>query len=233
MLDSDFWHDLAVSFDSVHKLYEFSAHRASYMGSTVEPTWTLEGERRSLSIFDALARRGARMLEPPPTGNLALGWLEALWYEATHGPVRSTSEVMGQPQFPKEPLHPPVQVRGKIDRVFEASSALCRKFESVALQTEFEAEQRKKLDAKLLRLDPIPEAATAPLSNETIAAQIQRLRDECRLTTEELAEKIELEPRSVQRHIAGDSIPYTRNLRRYETEFSKLLKRQVVIRKLP
>jgi hypothetical protein len=98
------------------------------------------------------------------------------------------------------------------------------------LETEFFFPEDKNLW-------PPPEATPqiAPLSTlrktETVASQINRLREECHLTLEELAEKISLEVRSVQRHLAGQTIPYARNIRRYEREFSKLLNRQVVIRK--
>jgi hypothetical protein len=112
------------------------------MQSSAEPTWTLEGTDVALTEFDAIARRGASMLEPPQTGDLALAWLEALWHQATHGTVRSPSEIIGQPQFPADKLRMPVQLRGRIDRVFQSSSALCRKFESKALQAEFEEKQR-------------------------------------------------------------------------------------------
>lgn len=71
-----------------------------------------------------------------------------------------------------------------------------------------------------------------PATGETVATQISRLREECRLTIEELAERIGIEPRSIQRHESGACLPYTRHLRVYEREFSKLLNRQVVISKL-
>ncbi len=86
-----------------------------------------------------MARRGATMLTPPPTGDLAVAWLEALWKEATEGPVRSGIEILGKDR--SERL---TELRGKIDRVFQASSALCRKFESDALQTEFERNDPRK-----------------------------------------------------------------------------------------
>ncbi len=69
-------------------------------------------------------------------------------------------------------------------------------------------------------------------TGETIGSQLSALKEECRLTVEELAELIEIQVRSVQRHLAGDSIPYDRHLRAYEREFSKLLNRQIVIRKM-
>jgi hypothetical protein len=71
-----------------------------------------------------------------------------------------------------------------------------------------------------------------PGEDTTLADTIRALRDECRLTTEELAERISLDARSVQRHIAGKTQPYARHLRAYEGLFSKLLERKIVINKL-
>jgi DNA-binding transcriptional regulator YiaG len=65
---------------------------------------------------------------------------------------------------------------------------------------------------------------------ESIAAQINRLRNECHLSTEELAVKINIDPRSVKRHLAGKSRPYPQHLRAYQTVFSELLNRPVSIR---
>jgi ribosome-binding protein aMBF1 (putative translation factor) len=76
---------------------------------------------------------------------------------------------------------------------------------------------------------PAPESPSA----ETIAAQLQRLRVECDLTEEELAEEIGIDIRSVQRHLASDGIPRALTLRRYERAFSKLLNKQIVIRQMP
>jgi hypothetical protein len=141
MNTSDLWRSLANDFQSVPEIREFTASRDYYMGST-QVDWQLIRDQITLAEFNALAARGASMLTPEPTGDLAIAWLEALWHEATHGFVRSTSEVLNQPQFPTEKLRLPVQLRGKIDRVFQSSSTLCRKFESVALQAEFEEKQR-------------------------------------------------------------------------------------------
>jgi hypothetical protein len=67
----------------------------------------------------------------------------------------------------------------------------------------------------------------------SIAAQLQELRTESRWTFDELAAKVGLDIRTVQRHVAGTSVPYSRHLTAYEAAFSKHLKKQVVIRKLP
>jgi hypothetical protein len=79
----------------------------------------------------------------------------------------------------------------------------------------------------------LPTKATEPRKPDTTFADtIRALRDECRLTTEELAEEVNLDARSVQRHIAGKTQPYARHLRAYEGLFSKLLERKVVINKM-
>lgn len=309
MANSDFWRDLAISFHSVAILYEFTAHRFYYMElSIVEPTWNLSAAPTARAEFGALARRGASMLCPSPTGDLFLAWLEALWREATHGPVRTPSEIVGKDRTGKL-----TQLHGKIDRVFQASSALCRKFESEALQSEFEerrrndpknwSEFRRQVEAletikeirdapakqipeefvrntiarirgikpedvtkeqiafevagllpfyshiELIpatpRQESTPESDAKPTEQpepkpaqgdppaETIAAQLQRLRVECELTEEELAEEINVDIRSVQRHLANESIPRALTIRRYEKAFSKLLKQQIVIRQMP
>jgi hypothetical protein len=58
------------------------------------------------------------MLSPSPTRDLAVAWLEALWKEATHGPVRTPSKIPGKDRTGRL-----TQLRGKIDRVCQASSA--------------------------------------------------------------------------------------------------------------
>lgn len=81
---------------------------------------------------------------------------------------------------------------------------------------------------------PSPEPVPPPIApGETIAAQLQRLREECKWTIPELAEAAGLDSRTVDRHLAGKFIPYPRTLSAYEKAFRKRLKRQVVIRKMP
>jgi hypothetical protein len=89
------------------------------------------------------------------------------------------------------------------------------------------------LDEYLLVPSYVPAAQPESQKAETISVQIDRLRQECRLTLEELAEKTGITTRSVQRHVAGDSDPYDRNVRAYERVFSNLLNRHVVIKKMP
>ena len=144
MANSGFWRELAISFKSVPEFYEFTAYRHYYMElryflptSVLEPDWKLQAIPPALAEFDAMARRGAAMLAPPPTGDLAVAWLEALWKEATEGPVRSGIPIVGKDRSGRL-----TELRGTIPRVFEASSTLCRKFESAAAQAEFEENKR-------------------------------------------------------------------------------------------
>ncbi len=154
MANSDFWRELAISFKSVPESYEFTAFRQYYAGqqyflptSITEPDWQLPRIPEALAEFRALAVRGATMLPPLRTSDLTVRWLEALWKEATEGPIRTASEVLGGNRvWSSDPGKTvpagPIEVRGKIDRVFQTSSALCRKFEAEALQAEFEEKKR-------------------------------------------------------------------------------------------
>jgi DNA-binding XRE family transcriptional regulator len=76
------------------------------------------------------------------------------------------------------------------------------------------------------------EAPSEPQREESIAGQINRLRRECNWTEEQLAEKVGVTTRTVQRHLAEDSMPYARHIATYERVFSKQLEREVVIRKM-
>jgi hypothetical protein len=79
--------------------------------------------------------------------------------------------------------------------------------------------------------EPKPVPAAPP--EETIAAQLQRLRKECNWSADRLAEAAKFDPRTVTRHLSGETMPHLRNISAYERVFSKQLKRQVVINKMP
>jgi hypothetical protein len=75
------------------------------------------------------------------------------------------------------------------------------------------------------------EAIQRETDDESIAAQLDKFLDEANWTVEELAEALDLSPRSIFRHLSGQARPLKRNIKRYEQAFSNRLKRQVVIRK--
>jgi hypothetical protein len=107
---------------------------------------------------------------------------------------------------------------------------VCLASEEYCFKLETEAIARQKLAfAKPMVLAEARQPATA----ESIAAQLTRLREECRWTIDELAEKIQVNLRTAQRHLASDNIPHKRHIAAYERVFSKELKRQIVIEKMP
>jgi hypothetical protein len=64
-------------------------------------------------------------------------------------------------------------------------------------------------------------------------AQLKRLIDETHISTEELAEAIEADPRSVYRHLSGETLPQPKFFAKYERVFSERLERTIHITKLP
>jgi len=91
-------------------------------------------------------------------------------------------------------------------------------------------------------ISPIPSATeiSRPLverpatqHSESTGQQLDQLRQECRWTVEELAEKVERDVTTVYRHISGVMNPSLRTIGAYERVFSKKLQKQVVIHKTP
>jgi hypothetical protein len=73
----------------------------------------------------------------------------------------------------------------------------------------------------------------AVLRAKSVGDQIEGYRKECRMTFEDLAEKIGVNTRTVQRHIADACMPHARHLGGYERVFSRSLNRKIVIKKIP
>jgi len=64
----------------------------------------------------------------------------------------------------------------------------------------------------------IPQYEEKPINK-----QLDAFRRECRLTVEDLAEAIEVAPRSVYRHLSGEAVPRPRQIAAYESLFSNRL----------
>jgi ribosome-binding protein aMBF1 (putative translation factor) len=236
-----FWRTLANDFEAAHKVSDFTVYRSYYQGrSSGPPYWQLPiGSPKISAEFEALATRAAMNLATPTETNLVQVWLEALWTEATTGPVRQGIDVLERNEITGL-----MHLRGKIENTFRASSILCSKFEAEALRAEFSQRKHDELMARIVRdRGNIREVASdknkrknAPSSDamqtEPIAQQIQRLREECRWEIETLAEMVDLSVRSVGRHLNGKAIPHLRHISAYERVFSKELKRKVVIDKM-
>jgi len=75
---------------------------------------------------------------------------------------------------------------------------------------------------------PTAKAVEPRKPDTTLSEQIEKLRDEARLTNEELADKINIEPRSLYRHLSGTP-PRARHIAAYEQFFSDKLARKVLL----
>jgi hypothetical protein len=75
------------------------------------------------------------------------------------------------------------------------------------------------------------ERAVPPLTVTTpkVSQQLRKLLDECRMTAEQVAEQIRIDPRSVYRHLAGTSVPRPRQIASYEKAFSETLNKSIRI----
>jgi DNA-binding XRE family transcriptional regulator len=109
--------------------------------------------------------------------------------------------------------------------------------EDVLYQEEVEKYRAVRSALKSISGDDKVSAARRPelpvQTRSTIAEQLERLRIEADITQMKLCELVNLDPRTVQRHLAGATMPSSRIVYRYAKLFSMLLKRQVVISKLP
>ena len=238
MADSAFWRELAAQFLAIpdHQRLAFSEHsplrsqlraeRIHILGSDMEAHWALLGTANSVAQFQALAGRGASAIANAGTSDLWVAWLEALMAHDKSVFHRGTFTASESWIDGRHPL------TGSVLRLREASANFCKALEYQALETELTEKLRHESSGHLLG-DDSPNPVPPSPAHETIAAQLQRLRDECHITEEELAEKIDMDIRSVQRHLASKTIPRARHLRVYERVFSKLLNRQIVIRKMP
>jgi DNA-binding XRE family transcriptional regulator len=212
MATSDFWQSLASQFQALHDFHgtlRFDWHYQVGGGAVGQwrPAGTASGS--ICSHFESLARRAAVEIPNKETSDLLIAWLEALRQDGSNfimGPYLIEKNEDGS-----EAAH---YLTGSIYDACEASANFCRKLESRALQTEFEETQQP----------PVPQPIPPSTPEQTIAAQLQKLRDECRWTIPELAEAVGIDPRTVDRHLAGKSNPYPRTISAYERAFGKHLK---------
>lgn len=134
MLDSDFWRDLAEQFRAIrdprHELRADWVTEAEPSGITPSAVdWHLNQPQDSPLIrddFEVLARRGGPKIHPYVDS--LVGWLEAL---RSSGMNRGMSGQGIRPSATGRRRY-----TGTIERVCEASVRLCKKHESIALETE-------------------------------------------------------------------------------------------------
>jgi hypothetical protein len=78
-----------------------------------------------------------------------------------------------------------------------------------------------------------PEAPqpSAP-QQESVAEQLKRLQADCDLTAQEMADALRVDPRSIFRHLAGETRPRRTHLAAYEKLFSERLGKPITLKKV-
>jgi DNA-binding XRE family transcriptional regulator len=74
-------------------------------------------------------------------------------------------------------------------------------------------------------------AKVESIEQKTVGQEIDELRLLCGWTAEQLADMVEISPRSVYRHLSGEDLPSKLNRAKYERTFSGHLGKTVVISK--
>jgi hypothetical protein len=220
MAKSKFWRNLAKAFRALPVNSRMRAEWHYIVGKGPKE-WALAGASGMARIrFEAVARRGAAALTDAGGSNWLIVWLEAV--RLASGTSRFITERSGTEQN-TDGTGVAHHRSGIIWRVCEMSANYCDELEGRAR----EAELRAKLQT---REDHAKAAKTVHSDGESVGRQIYRLRNECPLTEEQLAEKMKLATRTVQRHISDTCPPLSRHLTGYSRLFSKLLGRQIVIK---
>jgi DNA-binding XRE family transcriptional regulator len=224
MEESDFWRDLAERFRVIRR-DDFAGLRADWQDITIGRQTTTQWDLRSasestVSQFTAAARRGGiRLKNTAKATDLLHVWLNNLRSETDP----SSRQVIAV-EYDQNGLVTNNARGGSIQHVCQVSANFCNELESLALEAE------QAMGAAPQVQSSVPKSK---IKRQTIGEQIDGLREECRLTIEQLAHEIKVNPRTVQRHLADEATPYLTRLRAYERVFSKLLNRQVVISKMP
>jgi hypothetical protein len=239
------WRDAAAKFE---KLRERSEDRLDAQWSSTgwdehgQVKWLLVGLRNPgiHTDFGLAAERAAVLLGQQPGPGTFEFWLERLKRESPNYKHKGISRYAtnGGPDIEGE--------MGVVVQVCGASADQCYRLESAAIARETpkwrvigpseETRAMQALASELRfqrfatgRLEPAIEHSPPHAHNRSVADQLQTLRNEARLTVEQLAERVRIQPRSVWRHLSGTASPRIGNLGAYERAFTNLLKRKVVI----
>jgi ribosome-binding protein aMBF1 (putative translation factor) len=135
-------------------------------------------------------------------------------------------------------------MNGEIKRVCEAAADYCEKLlphdeKDARVRAAMERIEQRSYESFRMSSDYQPtKSPNLPVADnqaevDTTGSQIERLRQECRWSEEDLADAVGLDLTTVSRHIRGVMEPTTRNCGKYDRAFSKHLKRKVLIEKTP
>lgn len=124
-------------------------------------------------------------------------------------------------------------VIGQIPRVCEAAADFCEEripndeTRSRLLRTFEQLQSAEKTFEPIVAHQNVN--TSAPPRSVTIGQQLEKLRLECGWSAEELAERVDITPRSVYRHLSDEDRPSKLNLAKYARAFTQHLERTVVI----
>jgi hypothetical protein len=217
---SRFLHGLAEKFHALQATHGMlRADWDHIVGSGQSGEWRLTGAASTIE-FEILAKHAASAL-PDAGSSDVIAWLEVLRlksgrFKLENGGIEQNADGTDGAEH----------LRGTIPHLCAVSAEYCHQLESKAMDAEFRERQNAPQPEVTEMAEPLQ------VSAESVGHQINRYREECRMTVEKLAEKMKLNTRSVQRHIA-DTVPLARNITAYERVFSKSLNREIVIKNMP
>jgi ribosome-binding protein aMBF1 (putative translation factor) len=234
MDEASAWRELAARFTELGQLDQnrlYACWSSSPFNDRGEQ-WFISGGLEQLTVdsFEWAAERAAVLLGQPLGRPTLFHWLDLLRENSPRyiGGGRSVSrrgdEILDTAET------------GRIRSVCIASAEYCYKLETAAIAKTVR-EWRELSNAELGEIvdDESTAAPNTPpdlaivAQYESIADQLKRLREESRLTYEKLAEELEVDTRSVERHFAGKAKPRIGHIGGYERVFSEALKRKIVI----
>jgi hypothetical protein len=222
MADSSPWRELAEHFAQIRLADQDKLFASSTIAGRA---WNAKGDRwylgglndpRVHALFAWGAERAAVLLEESPGQDALQFWLDRLRLYSPH-------------YQPSKDNAPEI---GFIRRVCLASQEYCFKLETEHIAAKRFADFEKAIAGAIGRSDSLRAELgqnETVMPAESLAAQLLRLRDECRITTEQLAELVGVDSATAYRHLRGVSRPQIRKIGKYEKVFSKLLNRRVVI----
>lgn len=88
-------------------------------------------------------------------------------------------------------------------------------------------EDHLKTKAQEAKAQQKQQASARPIASRPIGEQIDELRKESRLTVEDLAEALDVELRSIYRHLSDKAQPRARHIAAYEKLFSQKLNKTI------
>jgi hypothetical protein len=212
--DSEFWRELASEFLNIDREGTLFASYRVYLDDNSR-TFNLTSARSDSSTAPRFEARVMHALTRIPNVNLEepiIMWLNMIMDEHLEGPSFEARSVQDDVER---------SFRAGTIRLCFASAGLCARLEAKALWDEIHASQNAGAG---------PTQAIASRTSESVSQQIENFIALTELTTEKFAEEIDLDPRTVRRHISGETIPLGRLIARYNRVLSRLLKIEVVIK---